>query len=91
MLDVPWYNVLGNHEYGYNVEAQIQLDGLLPNWNLPSRYYTKRAQADSGAWISMIFLDTSPCVSAYRSSDPSGYDPCGTQCVESPSSPPPPK
>eukprot|EP00037_Helgoeca_nana_P029004 m.344556 g.344556 ORF g.344556 m.344556 type:complete len:343 (+) comp27885_c1_seq4:4273-5301(+) len=79
MLDVPWYNVLGNHEYGYNVEAQIQLDGLLPNWNLPSRYYTKRAQADSGAWISMIFLDTSPCVSAYRSSDPSGYDPCGTQ------------
>ncbi len=26
----------------------------------------------------MVFLDTNPCISAYRSSDPSGWDPCGS-------------
>ena len=24
-INVPWYGVLGNHEYGYDVDAQIQL------------------------------------------------------------------
>merc|ERR1711972_46009 len=28
-------------------------------------------------YVSMIFLDTNPCVQEYRSSDKSGWDPCG--------------
>mmetsp|Transcript_4145 Transcript_4145/g.10484 ORF Transcript_4145/g.10484 Transcript_4145/m.10484 type:complete len:443 (+) Transcript_4145:18-1346(+) len=78
MLDVPWYNSLGNHEYGYNVDAQIQLSSKLNNWILPARYYTKRVPTDSG-FITMIFLDTSPCVQAYRSENSNGWDPCGSQ------------
>ena len=31
------------------------------------------------AHITMIFLDTSPCINEYRSTDPSGWDPCGSQ------------
>jgi tartrate-resistant acid phosphatase type 5 len=39
LVQYPWYNVLGNHEYGYNVQAQLDLDlkGLVRNWNLPAR------------------------------------------------------
>ena len=39
LVRYPWYNVLGNHEYGYNVQAQLDLDlkGLVRNWNLPAR------------------------------------------------------
>ena len=29
--------------------------------------------------MSFVFIDTNPCVQAYRSSDPSGWDPCGTE------------
>lgn len=25
LLDIPWYNVLGNHEYGYEVEVQLEM------------------------------------------------------------------
>ena len=47
---------------------------------MDARYYTKRMliDADSQTYISFIFLDTSPCISYYRSSSPSHWDPCGT-------------
>lgn len=81
-IDLDWYQVLGNHEYGYNVSAQIDLANTLPRWIMDDRYYTKRIQANSSSSsvnISFIFLDTSPCVSAYRASNPSGWDPCSSQ------------
>ena len=74
-LDVPWYGILGNHEYGYNVQAQIDLAklSLKPKWVMDGRYYTRRMKlGDSSQHASFIFLDTSACVSAYRSSDSSG-------------------
>jgi len=76
---VNWYSVLGNHEYGYNVQAQIDLHNTHPTWIMDARYYTKRVALSSSQFVSMIFLDTSPCVSEYRSSSPSRWDPCGTQ------------
>ena len=48
-LNVPWYGVLGNHEYGYNVEAQIQLSQAHPLWVMDARYYTRRVAVDEGA------------------------------------------
>jgi len=75
---VPWYSVLGNHEYGYNVQAQIDLSDIYPTWVMPARYYTKRVSLSPSQHLSMIFLDSSPCVSEYRSSSPSRWDPCGT-------------
>lgn len=76
---MDWYQVLGNHEYGYNVSAQIDLANTLPRWIMDDRYYTRRVQASSSQYISFIFLDTSPCVSAYRADNPSGWDPCSSQ------------
>lgn len=74
--EIDWYNVLGNHEYGYNVDAQLN---LAEKWILPSRYYSARVELADERFLSFIFLDTSPCVSAYRSNASSGWDPCGDE------------
>ena len=78
-LSIPWYSVLGNHDYGYNPAAQLQYKSPTNNrWIMPARYYTKRIEiGTSGQYISFVFLDASPCQAAYRSSDKSGWDPCG--------------
>ena len=43
--------------------------GVLSNWVMDSRYFSKRVAVGSGHFISFIFLDTSPCVAAYRADD----------------------
>jgi hypothetical protein len=79
-LDVPWYSTLGNHEYGWDVSAQIELTARSERWVLPARYYSKRLPLGGGAaHVSLLFLDTSPCVSEYRASDASKWDPCSTE------------
>lgn len=79
-LQVPWYGVLGNHEYGYNVDAQMELANIYPNWVMDDRYYTRRVTVDesAGVYISFIFLDTSPCISDYRNTNQKYWDPCST-------------
>ena len=64
-LNVPWFSVLGNHEYGYSVPAQIELasKSIAPKWVMDDRYFTKRI-AVGPDHISFIFIDTNPCVSA---------------------------
>jgi hypothetical protein len=51
------------------------------------RYYTKRIHSDGGVYLSFIFLDSSPCVAEYRSTDKTGWDPCGSEYVAELSSP----
>ena len=75
-----WYTALGNHDYGYSVEAQVQYKSptskVSNRWHLPSRYYKERISMGSGQHLSLVFIDTNPCVNKYRSNDPSGWDPC---------------
>ncbi|CAE8610671.1 unnamed protein product [Polarella glacialis] len=75
-LQVPWYSILGNHEYGYNVDAQLELSKEHPTWVMDARYYSRRVQLDSSNYASFVFLDTSPCISEYRASAAEGWDPC---------------
>jgi len=77
LLDIPWYNVLGNHEYGYEVEVQLEMAKMYKTWIMDDRYYYRRVSIGNTN-ISFVFIDTSPCISEYRSSDPYGWDPCGT-------------
>lgn len=77
-LQVPWYGSLGNHEYGYNVDAQVQMSKIYPNWILDDRYYTRRVQLEGSHYATILVIDTSPCVSEYRGDVKSNYDPCGT-------------
>lgn len=46
---------------------------------MPDRYYTTRIQLDASHYMSLIVLDTSPCVSNYRRDNQSHWDPCSTQ------------
>lgn len=70
---------LQNHEYGYNVTAQIEYTKLSSTWYMPARYFTKRIQLEGSNYATLVFLDTSPCVSDYRNSNPDGWDPCSTE------------
>lgn len=89
-LQLPWYSALGNHEYGYNVSAQIDYAKVNSKWIMDDRYYSKRlsvskegnilesdvATIDAAVNITLLFLDTSPCIAKYRSNSSSGWDPC---------------
>ena len=81
LKDLDWYNIFGNHEYGYNSQAVIDYSANNSHWIFPDRYYTKRmaVDADSGTYMSVIFMDTSPCVQSYRLEDPNNWDPCNAQ------------
>jgi len=66
-LMVPWYVVLGNHDYRGNVDAQIAYKS--PNndrWHLPARHYVKVFNKDS-LKVALIILDTSPTETEYYS------------------------
>lgn len=75
---IPWYGVLGNHEYGYNVSAVLEYANVNAAWVMDDRYYTRRVEiGDTGSYVSFVFIDSSPCVSDYRSSSDEYWDPCG--------------
>lgn len=76
--DIPWYNALGNHDYGYNASAQIELSNVIPNWIMDERYYYRKL-ASNGFTIHTIFLDTNPCDSYFVQSNPKYWDPCGSE------------
>jgi hypothetical protein len=76
---VKWYSALGNHDYGFNPAAQLTYKS--PNndrWYMPARYYTKRLLVGGSQYVTYVFLDTNPCISAYRGDDESQWDPCGS-------------
>jgi tartrate-resistant acid phosphatase type 5 len=77
-INISWYSSLGNHDYGFKPEIQLQLNSIIPNWNLENRYYTKRLVFNDTI-INIIVLDTSPCIADYRSNDRSKWDPCGLE------------
>ncbi len=88
--NIKWYSVLGNHEYGYNVSAQIDLANVHSNWVMDARYYSRRVPLpytnnshhptkQVRTYVTMILLDTSPCISEYRSENKNGWDPCGDE------------
>ena len=79
-INVPWYNALGNHDYGFNPDAQLSLNQTIPTWVMDGRYYHRRVQlVPSSLILNVIVLDTNPCVSDYRGNDRAKWDPCGLQ------------
>jgi hypothetical protein len=67
LSNVPWYTVLGNHDYGYGaagVQAQIvqsKTDSdLAETWRTPATNYTLKyvLNENSGAYLAIVCLDT---------------------------------
>lgn len=66
-LSIPWYAILGNHDYHKNPQAQIDyyLEHQDDRWNMPDHFYTKTfplpncPQTDGNCHLEIIFVDTS--------------------------------
>lgn len=57
LRQLPWYVVLGNHDYRGNVDAQIFYSRISTRWNMPARYFSIWLAPHS---LMAIFLDTTP-------------------------------
>lgn len=56
-LQVPWYLVLGNHDYLSNPDAQTEYNAINQRWNMPARYYTFTKQQGNLS-VQFFMLDT---------------------------------
>jgi len=68
-LQVPWYATLGNHDYGDNAQAQIDLMKVNARWKMPSRYYSTDEELSDGTKIQFLFIDTNPFILNYLKFD----------------------
>ena len=50
-----WYPVLGNHDYGGSVDAQIKRGG---RWQMDDRWYVKKLEGSGRPSIDLLFFDT---------------------------------
>lgn len=64
-LMLPWYPVLGNHEYRGNTQAVLDYSKVSRRWVMPARYYT-RVFRDKGMTLRVVWIDTAPLIGKYR-------------------------
>lgn len=58
VLHRPWYAVLGNHDYGGDVTAQIQRSNYSARWRMPARWYCVKGAEFGEPSVDMFFIDT---------------------------------
>lgn len=76
-LMLPWYPILGNHEYRGNTQAVIDYINVSARWQMPARYYTKVMEED-GITVRLVMTDTPPMIDKYRK-DSDKYPDAGKQ------------
>lgn len=64
-LMLPWYPIMGNHEYRGTTQAVLDYSEVSARWQMPARYYTKVMEED-GTTLRLVMLDTSPLLDKYR-------------------------
>lgn len=64
-LNIPWYPVLGNHDYHGSTQAQIDYSHRDGRWRMPGRYHSFERPVGAGRAL-FVFLDTNPFLGAYR-------------------------
>lgn len=64
-LQIPWYPILGNHEYHGNTQAVIDYSQISRRWEMPSRYYVKHFELDNDELLDIFFIDTCPLIDKY--------------------------
>jgi tartrate-resistant acid phosphatase type 5 len=61
-LQIPWYVVLGNHDYRGSPQAQVEYTHKSTRWRMPERYF----KINIAPHLDLFFIDTSPLVHKYR-------------------------
>jgi acid phosphatase len=61
-LQVPWYVVLGNHDYNGTPDAELAYALRSRRWNMPARYYVEQQVLADGTRADFFFLDTNMLV-----------------------------
>lgn len=79
-LQVPWYPLLGNHEYHGDTQAVIDYSDVSRRWQMPARYYSQRFEKH-GTTLRVVFLDTPALIDKYRA-DTIGYPDAASQDAE---------
>lgn len=79
-LMLPWYPILGNHEYRGNTQAVLDYADVSARWEMPARYYTFTVE-DNDVTVRVVMLDTTPLIDKYRE-DTVGYPDACRQEVE---------
>lgn len=64
-LMIPWYPIMGNHEYRGNTQAVIDYNKISARWDIENRYYTKVIEGD-GVTVRLVMIDTTPLIDKYR-------------------------
>jgi len=59
-LDLPWWAILGNHDYRGDVEAQVAYGQRNPKWHMPDRTWSTEFKLDDVTKMSLTALDTTP-------------------------------
>ncbi|HKX12642.1 MAG TPA: metallophosphoesterase [bacterium] len=68
-LDVPFYALLGNHDYDGNEQAQIDYSALSERWRMPARNYQIRRGGNEASPLLEIFVIDSNAVDATTSAE----------------------
>lgn len=74
-LMLPWYPILGNHEYRGNTQAVVDYSNISARWDMPARYYTKVLEND-GVTVRLVMIDTAPLIDKYREDTDKYPDAC---------------
>lgn len=64
-LMLPWYPVLGNHEYRGSTQAVLDYAKVSRRWCMPERYYTRTLEKN-GVTVKLVLLDTPSLIDKYR-------------------------
>ena len=79
-LMLPWYPILGNHEYRGNTQAVLDYAKVSARWDMEGRYYTKVIE-DNDVTVRLVLIDTSPLLDKYRK-DTEKYPDAGKQDID---------
>lgn len=71
-LDVPFYAILGNHDYRKNPQAQVDYTAHSRRWKMPEKYYTFTERIDSTTTAQFFMLNTTPLTGAHY--EQNGYE-----------------
>jgi tartrate-resistant acid phosphatase type 5 len=80
-LQVPWYVILGNHDYHVDPTPQLDYGQTHPRWIMPARYYSQLHPLDAATNAEFFYIDTSPMILEYKL-DPKMMTHVATQDVD---------